>query len=93
MQLGLARERRRIRGGGGIELERRRVGAPEVQMRQRLAAVDRRRALEQHQRAIDVSVAQRGEPHDVQRLDVVRFALEHATEFDLGLFGLTLLEE
>ena len=93
MQLRLAREGRRIRGGGGIELECRGVGAPEVQMSQGLAAVDRRRPLEQRQRAIDVSVAQRGEPHDVQRLDVVRFALEHAAEFDLGLFGLALLEK
>ena len=93
MQFRLARERRRVRRCGGLELERRRVGAPQVQMSQGLAAVDRRRALEQRQRAIDVSVAQRGEPHDVQRLDVVRFALEHAAELDLGLFGLALLEK
>ena len=93
MQLRLARERPRVRRGGGLELERRRVGAPQVQMGHGLAAVDRCGTLEQRQRAVDVAVAQRGKSHDVERLDVVRFALEHAAERDLGLLGLALLEK
>ena len=86
-------ERPRVRRRGSLELERGRVGAAQVQMRQRLAAVDGRGTLEQGQRAVDVAVAQRGEPHDVERLDVVRVALEHAAECGLGLLGLALLEQ
>ena len=93
VQRRLAGERRRVRRRCGLELECRRVGAPQVQMSQGLAAVHRGGALEQCQRAIDVSVTQRGEPHDIERFDVVRIALENAAECGLGLLGLALLEK
>ena len=68
-------------------------GRAKVKVGKRLAAIHGCGAFEQRQREIDVSIAQRGQPHDVEGLDVVRFALEHAAERDLGLFGLALLEQ
>ena len=93
IELGLARECRRIRRGGGVELECRSVGARKMKAGKRLAAIHRGGAFEQRQREVDVSITQRGKPQNVQRLDVVRVALEHAAERGLGLLGLALFEQ
>src|SRR4051812_26494827 len=93
MQLRLTRERRRIRSFSWLELERGRVGAAQVQMRQCLPTVERGGPFEQRQRGVDVTVAQRRQRHDIERLEIVRVGLEHTAKSDLGLFGLALLEE